>query len=75
MHRFEKLNILSVNLYELIFYQYGDKGKHNLIPIEVSKNESDKVFDSLIYKNHYALIKKLHVIYEITTKVLYVDAA
>ena len=35
--------------------------EHNLIPIEISKNESDKVIDLLIYKNHYALIKKLHV--------------
>ena len=35
--------------------------KHKLIPIEISKNKSDKVIDLLIYKNHYALIKKLHV--------------
>ena len=61
MHRFEKLNNLSINIYELSFYQDGDKWKHNLIPIEISKNESDKVIDLLIYKNHYALIKKLHV--------------
>ena len=52
---------MSVNIYELNFYQDGDKWKHNLIPIEISKNESDKVIDLLIYKNHYALIKKLHV--------------
>ena len=55
------MNNLSVNIYELNFYQDGDKWKHNLIPIESSKNESDKVIDLLIYKNHYALIKKLHV--------------
>ena len=30
-------------------------------PIEISKSESDKVIDLLIYKNHYALIKKLNV--------------
>ena len=61
VHRFNELNNLSVNIYELNFYQDGDKGKHNLILIEISKNGSDKVVDLLIYKNHYALIKKLHV--------------
>ena len=48
-------------MYELNFYQDDDKRKHNLIPIEISKIESDKVIDLLIYKNHYALIEKLHV--------------
>ena len=61
VHRFNELNNLSVNIYEFNFYQDGDKWKHNLIPIEISKNESDNVIDLLIYKNHYALIKKLHV--------------
>ena len=61
VHKFNELNNLSVNIYELNFYQDGDKWKYNLIPIEISKNESDKVIDLLIYKNHYALIKKLHV--------------
>ena len=61
VHRFNELNNLSVNVHELNFYQDGDKWQHNLIPIENSKNESDKVIDLLIYKNHYALIKKLHV--------------
>ena len=74
VHRFNELNNLSVNIYELNFYQDGDKWEHNLIPIEISKNESDNVIDLLIYKNHYALIKKLHVFSEITTKVLYVDS-
>ena len=61
VHRFNELNNLSVNIYELNFYQDGDKWKHILLPIEISKIESDKVVDLLIYKNHYALIKKLHV--------------
>ena len=64
MHRFEKLNNLSTNKFELNFYQDGDKWKHNLIPIEISKNESDKDIDFLFYKNHYALIKKVHVFLE-----------
>ena len=61
VHKFNELNNLSVNIYELNFYQDGDKWKHNLLPIEISKNESDKVIDLLIYKNHNALIKELHV--------------
>ena len=61
VHRFNELIILSVKIYELNFYQDEDKWKHNLIPTEISKNESDNVIDLLIYKNHYALIKKLHV--------------
>ena len=31
--KFNELNNLSVNIYELNFYQDGDKRKHNLIPI------------------------------------------
>ena len=38
-----------------------NKWRHNLIPIEVSEKDLDRVIDLLIYKNHYALIKKLNV--------------
>ena len=58
VQKFEKLNNLSINIFELNFYQDTIKWKQNLIPIEISKNESDRVVDLLIYKNHYALIKK-----------------
>ena len=61
IHKFNELKSLSVNIYKLNFYQDAVKWKHNLIPIEYSKNESDKVIDLLLYKNHYALIQKLHV--------------
>ena len=61
VHEFEKLNILSIDIFELNFYQDKNKWKHNLIPIEISKNDSDRVIDLLIYKNHYALIEKLNV--------------
>ena len=57
MYRFEKLNNLSINLYELEF----DQNKHKLIPVEISKKKSDKVIDLINYKNHYVLIKKLNV--------------
>ena len=61
VHRFNELNKLSVIIYELKFYQDGDQWKHNIIPVEISKNESDTTIDLLFYKNHYALIKKLNV--------------
>ena len=61
VHRFNELNNLSINVSELNFYQDQNKWRHKLIPIEASKNESDRVIDWLIYKNHYALIKKLKV--------------
>ena len=61
VHKFEKLNSLPINRIQLNFYKDKDKWKHNLIPIELSKNDSDRVIDLLIYKNHYALIKKLNV--------------
>ena len=64
MHKFEKINTLSVNLYELHFYLEDHKLKHKLIPIEISKIKTEKeVVDSLIYTNHYALNKKLNVFF------------
>ena len=61
VHKFEELKNLSVNLFELNFYQDQNKWKYKLIPTEVSKNDSDGVIDLAIYKNHYVLIKKLDV--------------
>ena len=72
VHKFEKLNNSSMNLSEN-FYQDQNERKHNLIPIEVSKNDPDKVIDSLIYKNHYALIKKLNVFLGDHQKILSLD--
>ena len=51
-----------MNIFEINFYQVQNKWKHNLILIEESKNDSDRVVDLLIYKNHYALNKKLNVL-------------
>ena len=48
-------------MFELSFYQDQKKWRHKLLPFEVSKNDSDRVFDLLIDKNHYALIQKLTV--------------
>ena len=61
VHQFIELNNLSVNIFELTFYQDQNTWKHKLIPIEVSKNDSNRFIDSAIYKNHYVFIKKLHV--------------
>ena len=61
VHKFNELNNLSVNIFELAFYQDQNHWRHKLIPIEISKNNSDRVIDLAIYKNHYVLIKKLDV--------------
>ena len=61
VHKFNELNNLSVNIFELAFYQDQNKWKHKLLPIEISKNNSDRVIDFANYKNHYVLIKKLDV--------------
>ena len=61
VERFEKMNNLAINIFELQFYQDGINGKQKQIPVEVSRNESEKVIDLMIYKNHYALFKKIHV--------------
>ena len=61
VHKFIELNNLSVNIFESNFYQDQIQWKHKLIPIEISKNNSDRVIDLAIYKNHYVLIKKLDV--------------
>ena len=39
IHKFEKLNNLSLNKFELYFYQDRNKWKHNFFPIEISKND------------------------------------
>ena len=61
VQKFEKLNNLTVNIFELNFYQDQNKWKPNIVPFEISKNdESDRVVDLLIYKNHYVLTKKVN---------------
>ena len=61
MHKFEKLNNLSINIFELYNYEEQNKWKNKLIHCENSKIESDKVIDLLSYKNHCNLNKKLNV--------------
>ena len=60
MHKFEKLNNLTSNIYESNFYKDDKKWKHKLIPIENGKHASDRINDLAIYKNQYALIKKIN---------------
>ena len=58
VHRFNGLNNISINIFELNVYRDQNKWRHKLIPIEISKNNSERVIDLAIYKNHYVLIKK-----------------
>ena len=64
VHKFNELNNLSVNIFELNFYQGQNQWEHKSIPIEISKNNTDKVIDLALYKNHYVLITKLDVFLE-----------
>ena len=61
VHKFNEINNLSINIFELNFYQDKEKWKHKLIPIEVSNIVSDRIINLVIYKNHYAHIKELNV--------------
>ena len=61
VHKFNELKKVSVNILELKFYQDQNQWKHRLLPTELSKNDSDRVIDLAIYKNHYVLIKKLKI--------------
>ena len=49
VYRFEKLNILSMNIIEFFSHQNGNDWEQKIIPIEISKNDSDEVIDLLIY--------------------------
>ena len=60
MHRFEKLNNLSIKIFELNFYQDENKSKQNLILIETCKNGSIRVIDLKIYQNQYCPNKKIN---------------
>ena len=51
VHKFEESSNSSSNMFETNFHQDQIKWKLNLIPIEISKNASDRVVDLLIYKN------------------------
>ena len=50
-----------------------EKKRHKLFPIKIIENDSDRVVDLLLYKNHYALSKELNIFQEIITESLYVD--
>ena len=73
VHNFNEINILSKNMFELNFYRDQNKWKPEITPIEVSKNDSDKVLDLANYRNHYVLIKKLNVFLGHLKKIFYVD--
>ena len=64
VHKFEILNNLFINIFEISFYQdQNTTRKHKLIPFEDSKNDLDRSFDLLFYRNHYVIIKRLNVFF------------
>ena len=50
MHRFEKSNNLSINIFEIIFHHYGNHWEHNLIPIEIKRIDLERVVVLLKYR-------------------------
>ena len=60
--KFEKTNNSSKSIFEVNFYQIQNIWRHEIIPLEVSDNDSDRVVDLLIYKKNFVLIEKLHII-------------
>ena len=59
--KFGKVNNLSINTFELNFCLQNKKWKHKLKPFEITEKESDGVVDLLKYKNHYVLLRRIHV--------------
>ena len=60
VHSFNELKNLPIKIFEVNFYQDQYKWRHKIIPIEFSKNNSDRVIDLGIYKNQNVLVKKLN---------------
>ena len=56
-----KLDFLSTVLFQKKFFRDQKNWKHKLLPIEFSKNPSDRGIGLLIYKKHYLLKKTLHI--------------
>ena len=61
VHKLNESNNLSVVIFDLVFYQDQNNWRYKLIPIELIKNNSDRVIGLAIYKNHFVLIIKLDV--------------
>ena len=62
VHNCEKLNNFSIQIFQLKYYKesYGVY-RNRIVPVKISKNNSDRVVDLLLYRNQYILIKTLHV--------------
>ena len=58
--KFENLNNqLAINVFE---YTTDEDNDYKLVPLYISKNiENRRIIDLILYKNHYILLKKLHV--------------
>ena len=60
IEKFENLNNqLAINVFE---YSTDEDNDYKLFPLYISKNiENRRIIDLILYKNHYILLKKLHV--------------
>ena len=52
----EGLHTLSINIFELNFFQIENGRKHELSPFEISKNGSNRADDLMIHRNRLVLI-------------------
>ena len=59
--RFEILKpTLAINLFE---YSTDEDNDYKLVPLYIAENnENRRIIDLILYKNHYILLKKLHVL-------------
>ena len=74
VHKFKKLNNSFININETNLYTDEIKWKHEVIPIEVSKKDSDRVIDLLNYINHYVLNKNYIFFGGILTVIMFEEA-
>ena len=58
IHKFFELNNLSVNFFELIFYQDQNKWRHKLIPIELVKIIQIELWIQQFIKNNFIFLLK-----------------
>ena len=57
VHKFNEVKNLSINIFELNFYQDQSNWRNKLIPFEISKNDSDRVIELRFTKFIIFLLK------------------
>ena len=61
VEKFENLKKFISNKIGKKFYQDAKQCKQNLVPFQTSRNDSNKVKDLMIWKNHCGFIEHLHI--------------